>query len=138
MPPKLKQTTLFASQTKVVPTVVKKQKPTDRPDWFDEDFWNALPEIERRIHCIAHRELASSYTVDSTQAYNWWKSAGKPKKWSTHDHHEWNDWKKAGGYGWPAQQWWIDAGKPKLRDLPGYDEWVSAGNPAKSIGHSEK
>lgn len=82
----MRQTTLFGGPVKIA-AKPKSLPVKERPSWFNEAFWNALPELERRIHCIAYRELGSSYTVESTQAYLKWIKAGKPEKWSALDGH---------------------------------------------------
>lgn len=81
------QSTLFGTTPvkKTTPTAPPKTKETDeRPLWFNEEFWNVLPPLERRIHCIAYRELGSSYTVESTQTYLAWIKEGKPASWDVH------------------------------------------------------
>jgi hypothetical protein len=79
-----RQTSLFGETKPVVAAIVKKAE-TTCPTWFDADFWAALPQLERNIHCIAHDELGNSYTVESTQAFEKWVKSGRPGKWSVLD-----------------------------------------------------
>lgn len=84
------QSTLFGpAPVKKTAHVAKAPATTDgRPEWFNVEFWNALPPLERQIHCIAYRELGSSYTVESTQTYLAWIKEGKPTSWDVHTYLE--------------------------------------------------
>lgn len=76
MSTKTKQLTLFGTPViAIAPKIIPKTSNNlKRAEWFPEDYWNSLTDIERHIHIIAHKELGSSYTVESTQSYIKWSN----------------------------------------------------------------